>query len=152
MDKRTVEQIKDFLNSICSKNNFSLVDVEVTDTSSELKLVVFIDKDGGVFIDDCIKFNALINATQTLDELVPSSYILEVSSPGPKRPLKNLSDFVRYKGKKVRVKLSKKLEESLKDVLVGEIEKVEGSKISINVSGKCFIFDFSDILKANLNL
>ena len=152
MDKRTVEQIKDFLNYICSKNNFSLVDVEVTDTSSELKLVVFIDKDGGVFIDDCIKFNALINATQTLDELVPSSYILEVSSPGPKRPLKNLSDFVRYKGKKVRVKLSKKLEESLKDVLVGEIEKVEGSKISINDSGKCFIFDFSDILKANLNL
>ena len=152
MDKRTVAQIKDFLNSICSKNNFSLVDVEVTDTSSELKLVVFIDKDGGVFIDDCIKFNALINATQTLDELVPSSYILEVSSPGPKRPLTNLSDFVRYKGKKVRVKLSKKLEESLKDVLVGEIEKVEGSKISINDSGKCFIFDFSDILKANLNL
>mgnify|MGYP005635307887 FL=1 len=152
MDKRTVEQIKDFLNSICSKNNFSLVDVEVTDTSSELKLVVFIDKDGGVFIDDCIKFNDLINATQTLDELVPSSYILEVSSPGPKRPLKNLSDFVRYKGKKVRVKLSKKLEESLKNVLVGEIEKVEGSKISINDSGKCFIFDFSNILKANLNL
>ena len=152
MDKRTVEQIKDFLNSICSKNNFILVDVEVTDTSSELKLVVFIDKDGGVFIDDCIKFNDLINATQTLDELVPSSYILEVSSPGPKRPLKNLSDFVRYKGKKVRVKLSKKLEESLKDVLVGEIEEVEGSKISINDSGKCFIFDFSDILKANLNL
>ena len=66
MDKRTVEQIKDFLNSICSKNNFSLVDVEVTDTSSELKLVVFIDKDGGVFIDDCIKF--MEQSTLKLDQ------------------------------------------------------------------------------------
>ena len=97
-------------------------------------------------------FNQLINESGGLDDYIDSSYTLEVSSPGPKRPLKNLSDYIRFEGKKARIKLSTPYEDSSKKVFVGVIEGVIGSKISINDSGKIFDICFDDILKANLDL
>ena len=84
--------------------------------------------------------------------MIDSSYTLEVSSPGPKRPLKVLSDYVRFKGRKVKIKLLSPDVLSSKKVFVGTVEDVIGDKISINDSGKIFDIKFGNILKANLNL
>ena len=102
--------------------------------------------------DILIAFNELIHEAGGLDDLIDSSYTLEVSSPGPKRPLKVLSDYVRFKGRKVKVKLSSIDTLSSKKVFVGTIEDVNADKISINDSGKIFVINFENVLKANLNL
>ena len=94
----------------------------------------------------------MINDSGELDNLINSSYTLEVSSPGPKRPLKILSDYVRFKGKKAKIKLISLDKESSKKVFVGIIEDVIESKIIINDSGKMFHINFDNILKANLSL
>jgi ribosome maturation factor RimP len=152
LEKASLEKVTSFIKIICSTSEFDLVDIEHSKTSNSAKLVIFIDKDGGVTLDDCIDFNELIHEAGGLDDLIDSSYTLEVSSPGPKRPLKVLSDYVRFKGRKVKVKLSSIDTLSSKKVFVGTIEDVIGDKISINDSGKIFVINYENILKANLNL
>lgn len=152
LEKASLEKVTSFIEIICSTSEFDLIDIEHSKTSNSAKLVIFIDKDGGVTLDDCIDFNELIHEAGGLDDLIDSSYTLEVSSPGPKRPLKVLSDYVRFKGRKVKVKLSSIDTLSSKKVFVGTIEDVNADKISINDSGKIFVINFENVLKANLNL
>ncbi|NSW88847.1 ribosome maturation factor RimP [bacterium] len=152
MEKVNLNKITSFVQTICSNSGFELVDIEHSNPSNSLKLVIFIDKNGGVSLDDCVDFNQMINDSGELDNLINSSYTLEVSSPGPKRPLKILSDYVRFKGKKAKIKLISLDKESSKKVFVGIIEDVIESKIIINDSGKMFHINFDNILKANLSL
>ena len=152
MNKENIEKVTSFIKSICLNSKYELIDVEHLGGSNKSNIVIFIDKEDGVTLDDCVDFNQLINESGGLDDYIDSSYTLEVSSPGPKRPLKNLSDYIRFEGKKARIKLSTPYEDSSKKVFVGVIEGVIGSKISINDSGKIFDICFDDILKANLDL
>lgn len=80
-------KVLDILERQCKTTEYRLVDIELTKSSSSLKLIVYIDKDKGVNIDDCVKFNNVINNIDGFDDLFESSYILEVSSPGTNRLL-----------------------------------------------------------------
>ena len=80
-------KVLDILERQCKTPEYRLVDIELTKSSSSLKLIVYIDKDQGVNIDDCVKFNNVINNIDGFDDLFESSYILEVSSPGTNRLL-----------------------------------------------------------------
>ena len=86
---------------------FEFVDVEFVKLGTERQLIYYIDKIGGIEIEDCEKASHLIEAE--LDRLDPieESYILCVSSPGLDRPLKKPRDFERNLGKKVDVKFYK---------------------------------------------
>lgn len=152
MEKVNLDKVTSFIKTICSNSEFDLIDINYSNTSDSIKLVIFIDKIGGITLDDCVDFNQIINDSGGLDNLIDSSYTLEVSSPGPKRPLKILSDYVRFKGKKAKIKLINPDEESSKKVFVGVIEDVIESKIRINDSGKVFDISYDNIFKANLNL
>lgn len=152
MEKVNLKQVTSFIKTICSNSDYDLIDIEHSNSSNSTKLVIFIDKEGGISLDDCVAFNQLINESGGLDSFIDSSYTLEVSSPGPKRPIKVLSDFNRFKGRKVKIKLLDADEESSKRVFVGIIEDVIDSTIKINDSGKIFDVNFENILKANLNL
>ena len=136
MNKENIEKVTSFIKSICLNSKYELIDVEHLGGSNKSNIVIFIDKEDGVTLDDCIDFNELIHEAGGLDDLIDSSYTLEVSSPGPKRPLKVLSDYVRFKGRKAKVRLSSIDTLSSKKVFVGTIEDVIGDKISINDSGK----------------
>lgn len=80
-----------------------LVDVEYCKQGPEWILRVYIDKDGGVTLDDCEKVSKPLS--RRLDEVdpIPGSYSLEVSSPGLERPLKKDSDFERFAGRLVHI-------------------------------------------------
>ena len=80
-------KVLDILERQCKTTEYRLVDIELTKSSSSLKLIVYIDKDQGVNIDVCVKFNNVINNIDGFDDLFESSYILEVSSPGTNRLL-----------------------------------------------------------------
>ncbi|SYX82841.1 ribosome maturation factor RimP [Paenibacillus alvei] len=98
--KSTVENM---ITPYLEENNFELVDVEYVKEGSSWFLRVFVDKEGGIDIEDCGRISEVLS--QKLDENDPitDAYFLEVSSPGAERPLKKTKDFVKAVGKHVYV-------------------------------------------------
>ncbi len=93
------------------KKDIKLLEVEYVKKNDGMHLVVYIDKENGVTIDDCVYVNDLIS--DTLDELNPTNdekYVLDVSSYGLDRPLKYDWQFKKYQNQNVNVKLYKKLD------------------------------------------
>ncbi len=84
---------------------FELVDVAFVKEGPHRYLRVFIDKEGGVTIDDCADVSKVLNEQLDKYDPVEENYILEVSSPGVERPLKKPEHFIRFKGKLAQVKL-----------------------------------------------
>ncbi len=96
---------EEILIPIVEKYQYELVDVEFVKEAGNWHLRAYIDKEGGITIDDLTTVNHELS--DRLDELdfIAESYILEVSSPGLLRPLKKPKDFIRNLGKDVEVKL-----------------------------------------------
>ena len=123
------------------KNDIKLLEVEYVKKSDGMHLVVYIDKDTGVSIDDCVYVNDLIS--DTIDELNPTNdekYVLDVSSYGLDRPLKYDWQFKKYQNQKVNVKLYKKLDGKKEFVatLLGKDDKqyyfnLNDENITINI-------------------
>ena len=90
------------IQPLIDANNFELVDVEFVKEGSDWYLRVYIDKDGGITVDDCELISRAFN--EILDR---EDYIFEVSSPGLMRPLKKEKDYKRSVGKLIDIKLYK---------------------------------------------
>ena len=148
MDFQKLEKI---ISSVCISAGYELVEIDIARSKSGDKLIVYIDNLGKITIDDCVKVNNLIEQKTEIDSFFSNNYTLEVSSPGPKRPLKKIEDFYRYKGRKIKI-VSSSFYENKKNIFVGEIEDIENNFIKINDSGKLYEINFSDIEKANLNI
>ena len=98
-----VETIETLVTPIVQENRLELVDVEYKKEGKNWFLRIFIDKEGGITVDDCTQVSRRIEDLIEVEEVVPSSYTLEVSSPGLDRPLKKEEDFLRFKGKLAHV-------------------------------------------------
>ena len=108
MSKQNIEQtVETYLKPILDEHNFELVDVEYVKEGTNWYLRVFIDKEGGITIDDCELVSRALEKILDKEDPIKNSYILEVSSPGLDRPLKKDSDFEKYKGRIVDIKLYK---------------------------------------------
>ncbi len=106
MAKKKIEEIVEELAlPIINKYQFELVDIEFKKEGPNWYLRLYIDKPGGITINDCELVSE--NLSDLLDEVDPieQSYILEISSPGLNRPLKKIEDYERFKGHKVEIKL-----------------------------------------------
>ena len=92
------------LEPIMTENNFELVDVEYVKEAGNWYLRFYIDKEGGITVDDCEAVSRIFS--DKLDELdfIEDAYIMEVSSPGLGRPLKKEKDYVRSMGKEVEIR------------------------------------------------
>lgn len=82
---------------------FELVDTEYVKEAGTWYLRVYIDKEGGIGVDDCETVSHLLDKWLDEEDFIPDSYILEVSSPGLGRPLKKEKDFARSLGKPVEL-------------------------------------------------
>lgn len=97
-------QVEELMNELLQGSEFELVDVEYV-MERDWYLRIFVDKPGGVDLDDCQILSEKIGAVLDKEMLINDSYILEVSSPGIDRVLKKDRDFVREAGKSVDVTL-----------------------------------------------
>jgi len=150
MNKReVVKLVRDISESIAEQNGYELVDVEFVKEGPNHFLRIYIDKPGGITIDDCQIASEAIN--KRLDEIDPIdvSYYLEVSSPGIDRPLKTDKDLNRNIGKDVEVKLYQNIEGKKK--LIGELLFFDENivKISDDELGEVEILK-TNIAKINL--
>ncbi|HHV98131.1 MAG TPA: ribosome maturation factor RimP [Clostridiaceae bacterium] len=105
MAKRKVEDVVTKLAlPIVEKYSFELVDVEFVKEGANWYLRVYIDKEGGITLDDCQVVSEELSVVLDEADPIDQRYFLEVSSPGIERPLKKDKDFERYKGHPVVVK------------------------------------------------
>ena len=86
---------------ILEKMNFELVDIEYVKEGSTWYLRAYIDKDGGITVNDCEAVAREMNDILDAEDFIPDSYVFEVSSPGLGRPLKKEKDYIRNMGKEV---------------------------------------------------
>ncbi len=107
MQMKLVEQtVINLAADIITNTDIELVDVEFLKEAGQYFLRIYIDKEGGIKIDDCEWFSKQIDPLLG-ENLTEEPYILEVSSPGLDRPLKKESDFIRYNGRLIDIKLYK---------------------------------------------
>lgn len=105
MSRQQIEAVvSDVAESIAEVQQLEIVDVEYVKEQGDYFLRVFIDKEGGVGLDDCQRMSEMLS--DRLDEIdpIPGAYSLEVSSPGLARPLKKRSDYERFVGQLVHIK------------------------------------------------
>ena len=95
------------IQPLIDATNFELVDVEFVKEGSDWYLRVYIDKDGGITVDDCELISRAFNEILDREDYISEQYIFEVSSPGLMRPLKKEKDYKRSVGKLIDIKLYK---------------------------------------------
>lgn len=123
---------------------YELVDVEITPAKM---IRLFIDKEGGVTIDDCEIVSSHLNHLFFVEEIDYNR--LEVSSPGLERPLRNLADFVRFQGQLAKIKTHELVEEQ--KVFQGVIGNVRENKVTLVLEDLAEQeIDFSNISRARL--
>ncbi|ABQ98235.1 TPA: ribosome maturation factor RimP [Haemophilus influenzae] len=109
---------------------------------------LFIDKDGGVTVDDCADVSRQVSAILDVEDPIADKYNLEVSSPGLDRPLFTLPQFERYIGQDIAVHLRIPVMERRK--WQGKLERIEKDMITLIVDDQEQILVFGNIQKANV--
>lgn len=108
VNKHEIEvRTEQLVTPIVEEQHFELVDVEYIKEGSNWYLRVYVDKENGIDIDDCVLVSRALEAKLDEEDFIADAYILEVSSPGLTRPLKKEKDFIRNMGRHVEVKLYK---------------------------------------------
>lgn len=95
---------------LIEEHQFELVDVEFVKEGSSRYLRLYIDKEGGITVDDCEAISRPLSDLLDRDDFIDESYVLEVSSPGLGRPLKKDKDFKRSLGEEVEIRLFRPVE------------------------------------------
>jgi ribosome maturation factor RimP len=127
---KTEQIVEKMVQPILERQNYELVDIEYKKEGSHWYLRIYIDKEGGITIDDCQAVSEQVSTWLDEKDPIPHSYILEVSSPGLDRILKKPSDFERYKGFKVDVSLYKPIKGKKK--YTGELIGLENEQLLIH--------------------
>jgi ribosome maturation factor RimP len=138
------------VDSLLTETVYEIYDVEYQKEGTEWYLRIYIDKEGGIDLDDCEKVTDLIN--EPLDDLDPIAepYFLEVSSPGIERHLKSKPQFEKALGENVRIKTYAKVDHCKE--WVGLLQEVMDDAVVLNVNGKDVTLPFDMIAKANISV
>jgi ribosome maturation factor RimP len=147
--KRKIEDITEELAvPIIEENNCELVDIEYIKEGPEWYLRVYIDKEGGVTVDDCQKVSEALSDLLDRVDPIDHSYILEVSSPGVERPLKTKRDYDHFTGREVEIKLFSA--QDGKKEFSGVLEGFENGIVTIVTSEGKLSFQKEKIASARL--
>ena len=105
-----LDQIQRLLAPILTDLGLEEVDLEYRREGRDMVLRIFIDKPGGVTLDDCAGLSRELSAVLEIEDPIHGAYRLEVSSPGIDRPLKRAEDFARFAGERVKLKTFEQLD------------------------------------------
>ena len=140
MNKTLLAKAKELVEPQITEMGLELFDVEYVKEGAHWYLRLYIDKEGGVDIDDCAAVSQKVSELLDKGNIIPQTYMLEVSSPGIERPLRKKEDYEKYKGELVSVHTSKEFEgySRFTGILKGLIEdkavlEYNGKEISIPI-------------------
>ena len=146
--KDITKQVEALAEPLCDSEGLELVHVEYQREPGGRTLRLYIDRAGGVTLGDCANVSRQLNDMLDvyLDDI--GSYNLEVTSPGPERPLSKLQDFERFKGRKAKIKTWQPINDQKN--FTGIISGVAADQIKLSSNEKTVVIPFGDISKARL--
>lgn len=138
------QKTEEFILPILEKNKFELVDVEYVKEGAEWYLRAYIDKEGGITVNDCELVAREMNEILDREDYVEGSYIFEVSSPGLQRPLKKEKDYVRAMGKELEIRTYRAIDR--KKEFYGILKAYDDKTVTIEPEdGEELVFEKADI-------
>ena len=132
-----------FLLPVLAEHNFELWDVEYVKEAGTWYLRTYIDKEGGIAVDDCEVISRILSDWLDQTDFIEDSYILEVSSPGLGRPLKKERDFERSLGEEVEIRLYKALNKQKE--FTGILKAYDKENVTIETAEGELVFNRPDI-------
>ncbi len=143
-----IKKIVNLLEPILDERGYELVDVEYLSKHGKWILRIYIDKNGGITIDDCAQVSEEFGDLLDIKEVIKHEYVLEVSSPGVNRPLKKEKDFTRAIGQKIRVTISAPI--NGRRNFKGYLQGFQDRTLHLEIDGKRISLPWQEIEKANL--
>ena len=146
MSKKEVyeQKAEALLLPIIEANNFELVDVEYVKEGSNWYLRAYIDKPGGITVNDCEVVSRRLSDILDEEDYIDDAYILEVSSPGLGRPLKKEKDYKRSLGKLIEIRTYRMVEK--RKEFTGVLKEYDEKTVTIEEEdGTIKTFDKSEI-------
>ena len=145
----TLEQnLQEMLQGAVEDLGCELWGIECQRAGRFMTVRLFVDKEGGVTVDDCADVSRQVSAILDVEDPIADKYNLEVSSPGLDRPLFTLPQFERYIGQDIAVNLRIPVMERRK--WQGKLERIENDMVILIVDGQEQVLVFGNIQKANV--
>ncbi len=142
-------KIQNAVQAVLDQEAVELVDVQMLHESGRRILRFYVDKAGGVKLDDCEYLSHRIGGVLDTENLVDGNYVLEVSSPGMDRVLKKERDFLRFVGHRAKVRL--KTAENGQRTFHGFLKAMEGTQVVLESGGNLVKFGLERIDEARLD-
>jgi ribosome maturation factor RimP len=143
-----VVQVSGLIEPVVEEVGYDLVAVEYLMDRGRWVLRVYIDRDGGVTVDDCARVSREIDHLIEVKDIIRHEYILEVSSPGVNRPLTKEKDFVRAVGKRVKIKTSTPVEGRRN--ITGQLREYKDGTLHVDHGGTLLSIRAENVKRANL--
>lgn len=146
-------RIREIVERVTARENIELVHVELSGGRNPI-LRIFIDKPGGVTIDDCAHVSERVSLILDVEDPIPGQYMLEVASPGLDRGLYKESDYERFAGLLAHVRLSEAIngQRNFHGKLIGLDREGETAAILEEASGTIRRLPLTKIVKANVEI
>jgi len=147
--QKSPKAIEELVRGVVEPMGYELVGVQyLTGQPGGNVLRVYIDKEGGVQLDDCTAVSHQLSGVLDVEDPIPGNYNLEISSPGLDRPLFEPGHYQRYIGRQVNIRLDPSIggRRKYKGTLLG----IEGRRIQVEVDGEVYSLDLDDIRDARL--
>ncbi|QAY65631.1 ribosome maturation factor RimP [Paenibacillus protaetiae] len=129
-------------------NGFELVDIEYVKEGSSYFLRVFVDKENGIDIDECVRISEFLSEQLDQNDPIPGNYFLEVSSPGAERPLKKPDDVRKAVGKHVYITTYEPVNGEKE--FEGELTSFDGEQLTVRVGKQDQVIPYVKVAGARL--
>ena len=147
-EQKVAGLVRSLAEPLCASEGLELVHVEFQREANGRVLRLYIDKPGGINLDDCAGVSRQMGdiLDVNLEEIGP--YSLEVTSPGAERPLAKHEDFERFKGNRIKLKTSRPFngQKNFTGILMG----ISGEQVNLQIGEEDIVIPYQDISKARL--
>lgn len=147
-EEQTEEQVGRIAERVAASEGIEVVGVECRGGSRTRLVRIYIDKPEGISHQDCELVSRQLSAILDVEDLIPGSYRLEVSSPGAERKLVKAADYQRFTGRKARIQLKRELEGKRR--LTGRLQGCRGGEVSLETADSVVRVRLEDIESARL--
>lgn len=135
-----VARVEEMVTAITDEKGFETVDVEYVKEAGQFYLRVYIDKEGGISLNECEEVSRELSPKLDENDFIEENYYLEVSSPGIDRALKRDKEFVKYKGRDVEIKLYKAID---------GVKQFEGELVGLDEENNIVVIINNEEMKFN---
>jgi ribosome maturation factor RimP len=146
--QRITRGVADLVEPILEGMGFELVDIEYVSQQGRWVLRLFIDKEGGVTIDDCASVSGELGDLIDVRNFIDHPYVLEVSSPGLDRPIRKEKDILKVIGKRIKVKMATPVKGRRN--YTGSLRDFKEGMLHMDVDGEPVSLDWRQVDKASL--